>query len=101
MKISWPRLLWILALTVPLVALVVIVWGSTRDLSRYQARLTDQIRKVTGRELAVRVPLTVRISRQPALVAEGVTLTNAPWGSRPELARCARRGRGGGGVGCS
>ena len=45
------------------------------------------MRKVTGRELATRVPLSVRISRQPALVAEGVTLTNAPWGSRPELAR--------------
>lgn len=86
MNIPWQRLLWIFVLAVPLVALVV-VWGSTRDLSRYQARLTEQVRKVTGRDLSVRVPLTVRISRQPALVAEGVTLTNAPWGSRPELAR--------------
>ncbi len=72
---------------VPLAAAGTVGWLSTRDLSRYQARLTEQIRKVTGRELATRVPLSIHISREPALVAEGVTLTNAPWGSRPELAR--------------
>ena len=71
----------------PVAAAGTILWLSTRDLSRYQTRLTEQIRKVTGRELATRVPLSVHISREPALVAEGVTLTNAAWGSRPELAR--------------
>ena len=49
--------------------------------------MTEQVRKVTGRELAARVPLTVKLGTQPAMVAEGVTLTNARWGSRPELAR--------------
>jgi uncharacterized protein involved in outer membrane biogenesis len=87
MRIPWRRLAWLIIALIPVAAAGTILWLSTRDLSRYQARLTEQIRKVTGRELATRVPLSVRISREPALVAEGVTLTNAAWGSRPEFAR--------------
>ncbi len=75
---------------VPVVAGAFVLWTSTRDLSRYQTRLTEQVRKVTGRELKARIPLTVRLSREPALVAEGVTLSNAAWGSRPDLARVRR-----------
>lgn len=87
MRIPWRRLAWVLAATIPLLAIGGVIWVATRDLSRYQARLTEQIRKVTGRELAAKVPLAVRIGRYPAMVAEGVTLSNAAWGSRPDLAR--------------
>ena len=87
MRIPWRRLAWVLVAVIPLAVIAGLIWGATRDLSRYQARLTEQIRKVTGRELAAKVPLTVRIGQSPAMVAEGVTLTNAPWGSRPDLAR--------------
>lgn len=87
MRIPWRRLAWVLVAVIPLAVIGGLIWGATRDLSRYQARLTEQIRKVTGRELAAKVPLTVKIGRYPAMVAEGVTLSNAPWGSRPDLAR--------------
>jgi uncharacterized protein involved in outer membrane biogenesis len=90
MRISWRRLLWIFAVTVPFVAGAYFMWSKTRDLSRYQARLVAQVHRVTGRELAARVPLRVLFGRHPALVAEGVTLSNASWGSRPELARVAK-----------
>ena len=83
-RISWRRLLWIIAVVVPIAAGGFILWSKTRDLSRYQSRITEQVRKVTGRELAAKVPLQVRLSREPALVAEGVTLSNASWGSRPD-----------------
>jgi uncharacterized protein involved in outer membrane biogenesis len=87
MRIPWRRLAWVLVAAVPLAAIAGLIWGATRDLSRYQARLTEQIRKVTGRELAAKVPLAVRLGQSPAMVAEGVTLSNASWGSRPDLAR--------------
>ena len=87
MRVPWRRLTWLLVAAVPIAAIVGVVWIGTRDLSRYQARLTEQIRKVTGRELAAKVPLAVKLGSQPAMVAEGVTLSNAPWGSRPDLAR--------------
>jgi uncharacterized protein involved in outer membrane biogenesis len=87
MRVPWRRLTWALIAAVPIVAIAGFAWVATRDLSRYQARLTEQIRKVTGRELAAKVPLAVRLGSEPAMVAEGVTLSNAPWGSRPDLAR--------------
>jgi hypothetical protein len=87
MRVPWRRLTWVLIAAVPIVAIAGVVWVATRDLSRYQARLTEQIRKVTGRELAAKVPLAVKLGSEPAMVAEGVTLSNAPWGSRPEMAR--------------
>ena len=88
MRIPWRRLAWVLAAAVPIAAIAGIVWVATRDLSRYQARLTEQIRKVTGRELAAQACRWPSSSaREPAMVAEGVTLSNAAWGSRPELAR--------------
>ena len=87
MRVPWKRLTWIFAAALPVAAVAGIIWVGTRDLSRFQSRMTEQVRKVTGRELAARVPLTIKLGTQPAMVAEGVTLTNASWGSRPELAR--------------
>jgi uncharacterized protein involved in outer membrane biogenesis len=89
-RIPWRRLIWAVMLLVPVAVVGTILWLSTRDLSRYQARLTEQIRKVTGRELKARVPLSVRLGREPALVAEGLTLSNAAWASRPDLAKVRR-----------
>lgn len=87
MRINWRRLTWILVAAIPLAALAGVAWIATRDLSRYQARLADQVRKTTGRELAAKVPLSVQIGMEPAMVAEGVTLSNAVWGTRPEMVR--------------
>jgi uncharacterized protein involved in outer membrane biogenesis len=86
-RIPWRQVIWITAFSLPLVAVGAVLWGSTRDLSRYQARLVEQVRKATGREIATRVPLSVHLGREPTLVAEGVTLSNASWGSRPALAQ--------------
>ena len=74
MRVPWKRLTWLLVAAVPIAAVAGIVWLGTRDLSRFQSRLTEQVRKVTGRELAARVPLTVKLGSEPAMVAEGVTL---------------------------
>jgi len=87
MRINWRRLTWILVAVIPLAAVAGIAWLATRDLSRYQGRLADQVRKATGRELAAKVPLSVQIGTEPAMVAEGVTLSNAAWGTRPEMVR--------------
>jgi AsmA family protein len=87
MRVPWKRLALVLAAAVPVAAVAGIVWAGTRDLSRFQSRMVEQVRKVTGRELAARAPLSIKLGLEPAMVAEGVTLTNASWGSRSELAR--------------
>ena len=65
-------------------------WVETLDLSKYQARIVDQVRKVTGRELAAKTPLRVNMGWRPSAFAENVTLTNATWGTRPEMVRVKR-----------
>jgi uncharacterized protein involved in outer membrane biogenesis len=90
MRIPWRRVIWAAVILVPVAVAGTVLWFSMRDLSPYQARLAEQIRKVTGREIAAREKLSVKIGREPALVAEGVTFSNAPWASRPELARVRR-----------
>lgn len=90
MRIPSRPVIWAAVIAVPVLAAAITLWLGTRDLSSYQARLIEQVRKATGRELRARVPLSVKFGREPALVAEGVTLTNAPWASRPELARVRR-----------
>jgi AsmA family protein len=87
MRVPWKRLTWLLVAAVPAAAIAGVLWIGTRDLSQFQSRLTEQVRKVTGRELAARVPLSIKLGTAPAMVAESVTLSNASWGSRPELAR--------------
>src|SRR6185437_11268680 len=60
-RIPWRRLIWMMAALLPVLAIGGVIWLTTRDLTRYQTRLTDQIRKVTGRELKASVPLSVKL----------------------------------------
>ncbi len=66
------------------------LWASSRDLSRYQNQIAEQVRKATGRELAMHGGLHVNFTLSPSAVAEDVVLANAPGGSRPEMARIKR-----------
>ncbi|MBV9834127.1 MAG: AsmA family protein [Alphaproteobacteria bacterium] len=66
------------------------VWASTRDLSRYQSQIVDQVRRATGRELAIKGQLRINFTLSPSAVAENVTLSNMEGGTRPEMARISR-----------
>ena len=66
------------------------LWASTRDLSRYQNQLAEQVRKATGRELVVKGGLRIDFTLSPSAVAEDIVLTDAAGGSRPETARIKR-----------
>src|SRR5512139_1956505 len=43
-----------------------------------------------GRDLRIAGPFAVSWSRTPTLTAGGITLSNAPWGSQPAMARAGR-----------
>ena len=66
------------------------LWASTRDLSRYQNQIAEQVRKATGRELTMRGALRVNFTLSPSAVVENVVLANAAGGSRPDMARIKR-----------
>ncbi len=74
-----------LALIVALVAVV-----KSIDVNQYREVLVQAAKTATGRDLAIRGKLSLKLSLTPALIAEDVTLSNAAWGSRPEMVRLQR-----------
>ena len=48
------------------------------------------VKSATGRTLGISGKVGLRISLTPAVVAEGVSFSNAPWGSRPDMIRARR-----------
>src|SRR5258705_3998909 len=78
MRVPWKRLTWLLVAAVPVAAVAGVVRGGTRHLSRLQARLAQQVRKGTGRELAALAPLFVKLGRQAAMLADTATHSHVP-----------------------
>ncbi|MDA8230572.1 MAG: AsmA family protein [Magnetospirillum sp.] len=69
-----------LAMAVALIAVV-----KSIDVERYKGFLTAKVRSVTGRDMAITGPLRLELGLSPKVVASGVTLANAPWGSRRNM----------------
>jgi uncharacterized protein involved in outer membrane biogenesis len=70
------------------VGLAVLV--NTIDLGKYAKLASDEVRATTGRELRIGGKVDVTLFPRLALVAEDVSFANAPWGSRPDMARAKR-----------
>jgi len=55
------------------------------DLDKVKTLLARQVKEATGRELVIAGPLELKLGFSPQLVANGVTLANAPGGSRKDM----------------
>ncbi len=85
------------AALIVLAVLAVIVAGAAAFLlSRIDEKLLVReaqaaVKSATGRTLGISGKVGLRIvSLRPAVVAENVRLSNAPWGSRPDMVRARR-----------
>ena len=85
------RVRWVvgsLAVTVVLLVIAVAVISRTAGFKRFATSLiADAVTKATGRQLTIGKAPVLRPGLAPALVAEEIGLSNAPWGSRREMAR--------------
>jgi uncharacterized protein involved in outer membrane biogenesis len=83
------RIVKILLVVVPLLLIAVVVGGiavlKSTDFNQYKPRIAAEVKKATGRDLVIAGDLGVEISLNPAVAVEGVSFTNADWGSRPEM----------------
>ena len=83
------RILKILLAAVPLLLIAAVVGGiavlKSTDFNQYKSRIATEVKKATGRDLAIAGDLGVEISLNPAVAVEGVSFANADWGSRPEM----------------
>lgn len=84
---------WLRALLVAAALLVLVVAGGLWllvqgvDRGAVMARAVQEVKTATGRDFAVDGPVHLTLFPRLALVAEGVRLGNAAWGSRPDMAR--------------
>lgn len=78
---------WILIALAVLVAMAVgaYVLISSYDYNYLKPRLARAVKEATGRDLTLGGDIKLEISLIPALVLRDISLSNAPWGSRPQM----------------
>ncbi|MSO93608.1 MAG: AsmA family protein [Rhodospirillales bacterium] len=60
------------------------------DFNQYRGVIADQVKAATGRELKIAGDLKLQVSLIPSVAVSGASFANAPWGSRPEMAKVDR-----------
>ena len=72
---------------VVLLAVGLIVAFKSQNIDDVKALLTEQVRSATGRTLTIAGPLELRFGLVPRLVASGVTLSNPPGSTYPDMVK--------------
>src|SRR5258705_10701166 len=75
-------------LLVLIVGIVIAV--STVDVNALIGPIQTRVKAATGRDLVVRGSARIALSLHPKLVLSDVTLSNAPWGSTPQMLTAQR-----------
>lgn len=89
----WKWIKWVLGIFVVLImALIITVYAvlSSYDFNSLKPKIAGAVKDATGRELILAGDIDLDIGLFPSLVFEDVRFQNAPWGSRPDLAKIRR-----------
>jgi len=57
------------------------------DFNQYKGEITEQAKAATGRDLVINGDLELDISLSPKVRVSGVSLSNAEWGSAPDMVK--------------
>ncbi|MDA1101199.1 MAG: AsmA family protein [Proteobacteria bacterium] len=60
------------------------------DVDEYRSEIAQAAQDATGRVLQLDGPLSLSVSLSPTVSGEGISLANAPWGSRPQMMTLSR-----------
>ncbi len=85
----WPRVLIGVAIAAVVLLVGAFVALSLVDWNKYVALAAAEVQAATGRTLKVDGNVEVGIL-PPRIIVDGVSLSNAPWGSRPEMIKAKR-----------
>ena len=82
----------IAAAAITLIALVVAVifYVQSIDFDRYRTQLVQELRDATGREVSIGGPIELAFGLDSAFVIRDVRVSNAPWGSRSDMAKIGK-----------
>ncbi len=86
----WRWFAWTLALLLVLLGAGVVFGPSLIDWNRYKGALAHAVQDATGRPLTIAGDLSLEILPRPRLIARGVSLGNAPDGSKPQMVQVGR-----------
>ncbi|MGW8368112.1 MAG: AsmA family protein [Gammaproteobacteria bacterium] len=75
------------AITLATILVLAVLLLSLIDFSRFKPDLEAAVQGATGREFRINGNFRVKALPSPSVLAEDVTLSNASWGSEPELLR--------------
>lgn len=75
------------AIVALLLAVAIFLWSY--DFNRLRPDIEKWVQDASGRKLTIKGDIDLRLGWNPSLVVTDVTFQNAPWGTRPELAKMA------------
>ena len=75
------------AIVLAAIVLVIVLVLSVMDFSRFQPEIEAVVQDATGREFSINGDFSVKVLPSPTVLVEDVTLSNASWGSEPDLLR--------------
>lgn len=80
----------LLAVLAAALAVGLVAAAKSMDFQRVRQLVADQVQVATGRPLTIAGPLELRLGLVPRIIATGITLGNAPGGSRPDMVKIER-----------
>lgn len=72
------------------VVVAVVATLASLDFNQYRSTIAAEVKAATGRDLVIAGDIDLELGLTSRLVVDNVTLANASWGSRPEMARVER-----------
>lgn len=81
------KLVMLLLAVLALLTISVVVAIKSIDLDQIKELLTTQVKSATGRTLNISGPLDIELGLSPRVVANGVTLSNPPGSTRPDMVK--------------
>jgi len=84
---SLRKLLAGLILLLVLLGLGLVVYLSVTDFGKFKQEIEQAVSDATGRQFHVEGDLHVRLLPAPSVVAENITLSDAPWSAAPDMLR--------------
>ncbi|MEO8741349.1 MAG: AsmA family protein [Casimicrobiaceae bacterium] len=62
----------------------------TIDVNTFLGPIQNRVRDATGRDLAIKGGIEIKLSLEPKVVLQDVTLSNAPWATSPQMIAAKR-----------
>lgn len=84
------KILWVIGGLFGLLAAAVLIVPNVIDWNAYKPDITNQVRKLTGRELVIAGDVDLKVLPAPRLVAEKVSLSSIDGAQSPDLASLRR-----------